>query len=84
MRDLCRPRPCENTQDQDVVRTVLAVNILGDADYRYGSDRKKGIQALIAAMSGAIPRICIARFMLYANTCKLISVLTRGIVLVRK
>src|SRR5271169_3819675 len=35
-------------------------------------------------MSGAIPRICIARFMLYASTCKLISVLTRGIVLVRK
>ncbi len=35
-------------------------------------------------MSGAVPRICIARFMLYASTCKLISVLTRGTVLVEK
>src|SRR5208283_4592121 len=46
-------------------------------NYRCGCGRKKGIQALIAAMSGAIPRIYIARFMLWASTCKLISVLTR-------
>src|ERR1022692_425133 len=54
------------------------------ADYQCRCEQKKGIQALIAAMSGAIPRICIARFRLYARTCKLISVLTRGNVLVRK
>ena len=41
-------------------------------------------QAMIAFMSGAIPRICMARFRLYASTCKLISALTRGIVLVKK
>jgi hypothetical protein len=46
--------------------------------------RLKGFQSLIAAMRGAIPRICIARLRLYASTCKLISVLTRGKVLVRK
>src|SRR5258708_37850262 len=44
----------------------------------YSVEMKKGFHALIAAMSGAVPRICIARFMLYASTCKLISVLTRG------
>src|SRR6266850_997769 len=50
----------------------------------YSVEMKKGFHALIAAMSGAVPKICIARFKLYASTCKLISVLTRGNVLVRK
>lgn len=48
------------------------------------SGRKKALQALIASISVCIPRIAIARFMLYASTCKLISARTRGSVLVRK
>ena len=38
----------------------------------------------MASMRGFVPMIFIIRFMLYANTCKLISVLTRSSVLVRK
>jgi len=34
--------------------------------------------ALIASSEGRVPRILIARFRLYARTCKLISVLTSG------
>ena len=47
---------------------------------------RKGLSpyALIALISGPVPRILIARFKLYARTCKLISVRTRGSVLVRK
>jgi hypothetical protein len=45
---------------------------------------KSAVQALIAFMGGAIPRIRIARLRLYASTCKLISVLTCGIVVVRR
>ncbi|MFO0325155.1 MAG: hypothetical protein ACK50D_09140, partial [Burkholderiales bacterium] len=37
--------------------------------------------AFIACISGCMPRIFIIRFRLYASTCKLISVLTRGSVL---
>src|ERR1700730_18102771 len=40
--------------------------------------------ARIDATRGATPKIFITRFRLYASTCKLISVLTRGNVLVRK
>src|SRR5574343_943685 len=38
----------------------------------------------IAWIRGCTPNILIIRFRLYANTCKLISVLTRGKVFVRK
>ncbi len=38
----------------------------------------------IARISGCTPNIFIIRFKLYASTCKLISVLTRGSVFVRK
>jgi len=40
--------------------------------------------AIIAFISGFTPKIRIILFKLYANTCKLISVPTRGRVLVRK
>lgn len=46
--------------------------------------QKMGPQARIAAISGLIPNIAMARFRLYASTCKLISVRTCGSVLVRK
>ena len=35
-------------------------------------------------MSGFVPMMFIIRFMLYANTCRLISVLTRSRVFVKK
>jgi hypothetical protein len=40
--------------------------------------------AFIAWISAVVPKIFIALFKLYANTCRLISVRTRGNVLVRK
>ena len=42
------------------------------------------VHARIDATSGATPKICMTRFRLYASTCRLISVLTRGNVLVKK
>ena len=44
--------------------TVLVMDILGQHELATFASQKRGIQALIAAMSGAIPRIFIARFML--------------------
>jgi hypothetical protein len=41
-------------------------------------------QAFIACKNGLTPKMAITRFMLYARTCRLISVLTRFSVLVRK
>jgi hypothetical protein len=46
--------------------------------------KKTAYYAVIAFIRGLAPKICIIRFRLYANTCKLISVLTRSNVLVRK
>ncbi len=40
--------------------------------------------ALIASITGVVPRVLIARFKLYASSCQLISVPTRGSVRVRK
>ena len=48
------------------------------------SSGESNVHARIDAMSGATPKICITRFKLYASTCRLISVLTRGNVLVKK
>src|SRR5450830_1167302 len=44
----------------------------------------KSAYALITFINAPTPNILIIRFMLYARTCKLISVLTRALVLVRK
>jgi hypothetical protein len=48
------------------------------------SSGESDVHARINATSGATPKICITRFKLYASTCRLISVLTRGSVLVKK
>ena len=45
---------------------------------------KTDFYPVIAFIRDFAPKICIVLFRLYANTCKLISVLTRGSVLVRK
>jgi len=52
--------------------------------YREGSTTRHGRHARIAFISVSEPSSLITRFMLYANTCKLISVLTRSMVRVRK
>ena len=87
-----RPRPPMSTHDRGRVKTLNFER--SDGDF-LGTDSgrslfsvlhaaMKAVQARIAFMSGAIPTTRIARFRLYARMCKLISVLTRGIVLVRK
>jgi len=44
--------------------TVLMIDVLEESGSVTLASREKGIQALMATTSGAIPRICIARFML--------------------
>jgi len=51
---------------------------------RKGSITPYGPHALIAFITASEPSSLITRFMLYASTCKLISVLTRPMVRVRK
>ena len=52
--------------------------------HRKGSTTPYGPHALIAFITASEPSSLITRFMLYASTCKLISVLTRPMVRVRK
>lgn len=52
--------------------------------HRKGSTTPYGSHARIAVITASEPSSLITRFMLYASTCKLISVLTRPMVRVRK
>ena len=73
-------RPCENTRAGTCQHRCSLIPESTPSETPH-VDR---VYDFIAAMKGCAPIIWITRFMLYANTCKLISVLTRGNVLGRK
>ena len=78
------PRPWKNASyDIGEARCFLAVT--AETPWFYRRLRlERGDQVLIAAISGATPRIVIIRLMLYARTRRLISVRTLSRVRVRK
>jgi hypothetical protein len=88
MSDVCfRPRLCVNINS---TRLNSLRSRYGEPIYVRPQEmapdlaRKTAYYPVIALISGFTPKICIIRLRLYANTCKLISVLTLGNVLVRK
>ena len=77
---LTGPRVCGNKDvSQLVVGFVSAQKTPAELEVA-----KASFQARIDCISVRAPKMLIARFMLYASTCRLISVRTLGSVLVRK